>query len=129
MFPRVRLLRVDSSDYLRNVKRSRGEVMEDERKNASYVVTQNGVGADNRHLKAQTVVISVYQTRAGKDARVQRDSVGNQGSDRPSKQGQGDNGDTGIQRLSHRAYLSVGQHETNRPHYFLLETSQQVLDL
>ena len=81
------------------------------------------MGTNNRHLyEAEAMVISVYQARAGKDARVQRYSVGNQGSDRPSNEGEEGYGDTGIQRLSHRFDLSVGQYETNRPHYFLLET-------
>ena len=96
----------------------------------SHVFSQNGMGANNRHLyEAEALVISVYQARAGKDAGVQGDSVGNEGSDRPSNEGEAGYVDTGIQRLSHRAYLSVGQYETNRPHYFLLETEQQVLDL
>jgi len=55
------------------------------------------MGADNRHLyEAEALVISVYQTWAGKDARVQGESAGNQGSDRPSKHGKGGYGDTGI---------------------------------
>jgi len=62
--------------------------MEDEGKSCFHVFSQNGMGANNRHLyEAEAMVISVYQARACKDARVQRDSVGNQGSDRPSKQG------------------------------------------
>jgi len=44
----------------------------------SSVVSQNGMGTNNRHLyEAEALVISVYQAWAGKDARVQRDSVGN----------------------------------------------------
>ena len=96
--------------------------MEDEGKRAFHVFSYNGMGADNRHLQAQTLAISVYQAWAGKDAGVQGFRAGNQGRGRPPKQGKGKHGDTGIQKLSHRAYLSVGQHETNRPHYFLLET-------
>ena len=54
----------------------------------SYVFPQRGMGANNRHLyEAEAMVISVYQARAGKDAGVQRESVGDEGSDRPSKQG------------------------------------------
>ena len=94
----------------------------------SYVFPQRGMGADNRHLyEAEALVISVYQARAGKDARVQRDSVGNQGSDRPSNEGEAGYVDTGIQRLSHWSDLSVRQYPTNSPHYFLLETQKQVL--
>ena len=94
----------------------------------SSVVSQNGMGTNNRHLyEAEAMVISVYQAGACKDAGVQRESVGDEGSDRPSKQGEREHGDTGIQRLSHWSDLSVGQYETNRPHYFLLETEQQVL--
>ena len=89
----------------------------------SYVFTQRGMGTNNRHLyEAEAVVISVYQAWAGKDARVQGKSAGNQGSDRPSKQGEREYGDTGIQRLSHWSDLSIRQYQTNRPHYFLLET-------
>jgi len=94
----------------------------------SSVVSQNGMGANNRHLyEAEALVISVYQAWAGKDARVQRDSVGNQGSDRPSNGSEAGYGDTGIQRLSHWSDLSVRQYPTNSPYYFLLETEQQVL--
>ena len=86
------------------------------------------MGTNNRHLyEAEALVISVYQARAGKDAGVQGDSVGNEGSDRPSNEGEEGYGDTGIQRLSHWSDLSVRQYPTNSPHYFLLETEQQVL--
>ena len=94
----------------------------------SSVVSQNGMGANNRHLyEAEALVISVYQAWAGKDARVQRYSVGNQGSDRPSNEGEAGYVDTGIQRLSHWSDLSVRQYPTNSPYYFLLETQKQVL--
>ena len=89
----------------------------------SSVVSQNGMGTNNRHLyEAEALVISVYQARAGKDAGVQGDSVGNEGSDRPSNEGEAGYVDTGIQRLSHWSDLSVRQYQKNRPHYFLLET-------
>jgi len=88
------------------------------------------MGTNNRHLyEAEALVISVYQARAGKDAGVQGDSVGNEGSDRPSNEGEAGYVDTGIQRLSHWSDLSARQYQANRPYYFLLETQQQVLDL
>lgn len=42
-----------------------------EGENAFHVVSSNGMGADNRHFKAQTLAISVYQAWASEDARVQ----------------------------------------------------------
>lgn len=88
------------------------------------------MGANNRHqAEAQTLVISVYQAWAGKDARVWRYSVGIEGRDRPSNKGEEGYGDTGIQGLSHRSDLPVRQYQANRPYYFLLETQEQVLNL